>query len=409
MASPYPGFPRSNVPAWMHRVSVVRVIAGSVILQVYVAYTPRPMRAAPAPTYNAAMVAVTPLWHRLTHMNPFLVDGALAAVLAALLFTQAGLEFFPLVVLATVPLIWRRNQPLLVFCLVFVGVIGLAHDTPWPAISCIAVAAYSVGAYDPYRLVSLGALLATGVFIDYEFGGGLPTIPNAMGPFLVLLPLWLVGKAIRSWRRQVTVLKEHAVLDEASRQRRMQDALIEERARIARELHDVVAHSVSVMVVQAGAARQILNSSPERATEALLAVESTGRTAMTELRSMLGLLDDGDLALAPQPGLDQIQPLVQRVVDAGLPVDLKITGDPRPLAVGIDITAYRIVQEALTNSLKYSDLAPTEVVLEYRESELKVQVLDDGASALSRNSGDAGRGLIGMRERVALYGGSLEA
>jgi signal transduction histidine kinase len=189
---------------------------------------------------------------------------------------------------------------------------------------------------------------------------------------------------------------------------------------MARELHDVVAHSVSVMVVQAGAARQVVNASPEKAGEALLAVESVGREALTELRNLLGLLSDHSADpveapdLAPQPGMDELASLIQRVGEAGLPVELRVVGRPRPLPAGVDLAAYRIVQEALTNALKYSGLARTEVVLDYRDSELKVEVLDEGAGERPRSAVGAvgartGRGLAGMRERVALYGGRLEA
>ena len=187
-------------------------------------------------------------------------------------------------------------------------------------------------------------------------------------------------------------------------------ALAEERARIARELHDVVAHSVSVMVVQAGAARQVMSTSPQQSLEALRAVESTGRDALTELRGLLDVLgNDGGMNLAPQPGMEQVDRLVQRVREAGLPVKLQVEGTRRPLPVGVDLAAYRIVQEALTNALKYSGLAPTIVMLDYREEELKVEVLDEGSGAPPRDGAETGRGLAGMRDRVALFGGTLEA
>jgi signal transduction histidine kinase len=223
--------------------------------------------------------------------------------------------------------------------------------------------------------------------------------------------MWLVGNAIRSWKLRAEALQERATLLAQEGERAMHMAIAEERARIAREMHDVIAHSVSVMVVQAGAARQVLTSEPGKATEALLAVEATGREAMTELRRLLGVVSDGgsDASLTPQPGVDQLDALVQRVGDAGLPVQLRIEGQPRTLPPGVDVAAYRIVQEALTNALKYSGLAPTEVVLDYRESELKVEVLDEGNVQDLNGDVRQGRGLVGMRERVALFGGTLEA
>jgi signal transduction histidine kinase len=273
------------------------------------------------------------------------------------------------------------------------------------------VATYSVGVYSPHRLLSLAVIVATAEFIVREFGGGLPSIPDYAGPFVVLVPMWLVGNAIRSWKLRAEALQERATLLAQEGERAMHMAIAEERARIAREMHDVIAHSVSVMVVQAGAARQVLTSEPGKATEALLAVEATGREAMTELRRLLGVVSDGgsDASLTPQPGVDQLDALVQRVGDAGLPVQLRIEGQPRTLPPGVDVAAYRIVQEALTNALKYSGLAPTEVVLDYRESELKVEVLDEGNVQGLNGDVRQGRGLVGMRERVALFGGTLEA
>ncbi len=173
----------------------------------------------------------------------------------------------------------------------------------------------------------------------------------------------------------------------------------------------MVAHSVGVMVVQAGAARHILSKSPQQADEALRAVESSGREAMAELRHLLGLLnqDDDQVALAPQPGLDQLDSLVRRVGEAGLPVTLHVEGRTRPLPPGLDLAAYRVVQEALTNALKYAGLARTDVILDYREDELKIEVLDDGPGRSAAAGTGAGHGLVGMRERLALYGGTLEA
>lgn len=242
--------------------------------------------------------------------------------------------------------------------------------------------------------------------------GNLPQIPTAAAPFVVLFPLWLVGNALRAKQRRADTFEDKATRLERERETALRAAVAGEQARIARELHDVVAHSVSVMVVQAGAARKVLDTSPEASRQAILAVESTGREAMGELRKMLGLLNDAEaetLDLAPQPGLDQVEPLVRRVEEAGLPVELHIKGTQRPLPQSVDLAAYRIVQEALTNCLKYSGMAATEVNLEYREQELKLEILDQGKNLPASANGAVGRGLVGMRERVALYGGTLEA
>jgi signal transduction histidine kinase len=228
-----------------------------------------------------------------------------------------------------------------------------------------------------------------------------PPIPDRLQNLVLVAGIWLVGNAIRAMREG---------MDRAERERRLaaQVAAAEERALIARELHDVVAHGVSVMVVQAGAARQVMAKRPDRATEALRTVETTGREALSELRHLLGLLhDDGaEAALTPRAGLDQLDALVERTRAAGLPVRLSVEGKPRALPAGLDLTAYRIVQEALTNALKYSGMASTEVVVRYRDGELLLQVRDRGAES---PGGKPGRGLIGMKERARLYGGDLEA
>lgn len=316
----------------------------------------------------------------------------------------------PLVVLMTLPLALRRRQPLLAFGLIVLGAVT-AQAAPYCGIASVMIAVYSVGAHSPYRLLSLGILLATAAAILMTFGGNsLPPLPPGAGPFLIVLPLWVVGVAIRSRDLRAEASEDRAVRLEREQEAATRAALAQERGRIARELHDVVAHSVSVMLVQAGAARHILGTAPDQAREALLAVEAGGREAMAELRHLLGVLnDDGEgMSLAPQPGAEQIASLIRRVGEAGLPVDLRVIGQPRPLPPGIDLAAYRIVQEALTNALKHAGMARTQVILEYRPAELKVEVLDDGDGPCGE-AGGHGRGLVGMQERVALYGGTLEA
>jgi signal transduction histidine kinase len=205
-----------------------------------------------------------------------------------------------------------------------------------------------------------------------------------------------------------------------------------ERARIAMELHDIVSHNVGLMVVQASAAREVLDVAgpglpvPPEAAQALRAVEDAGRGTMTELRNLLGLLapsPSGDeQELSPQPGLAQLNQLIDRIAFAGLPVELRISGEPRPLPAGIDLTAYRIVQEALTNALKHSDRAKADVTIRYADRYLRVEVLNTGPSVLTgtapararpvdgtQSADGTGRGLLGLRERAALYGGDLDA
>ena len=231
-----------------------------------------------------------------------------------------------------------------------------------------------------------------------------------------------VAIAIRVWRRRAAESAERLRRAEAEHQAETRRAVELERARIASEMHDVVTHNVSVMVVQAGAARRVLDSSPDDAREALLAVEASGRTAMTELRNLLGLLapagaaepgadpagGGGEAALSPQPDLGQIDALVERVRAAGLPVELSVAGR-RDLPAGLALAAYRVVQEALTNVLKHAGQAKTTIQIEYRPAELFITVYDDGGHATMAAPGGDGRGLIGLRERIAVYGGQLDA
>jgi signal transduction histidine kinase len=233
---------------------------------------------------------------------------------------------------------------------------------------------------------------------------------------------------IRAQRRHRAAIEERGWLLERERETAARTAVDAERARIAAELHDIVSHNVSLMVVQAGAAREVLATMPDEAEAAMSAVESAGRTAMTELRHLLGLLAPAQTGeeepyggdLAPQPSLSRLSPLIDRIAFAGLPVEVRISGVPRPLPTGIDVTAYRIIQEALTNALKHGVGSKAEVTVRYAEHYLRVEVLNSGPSVLSGGAFEsskpvadqadgARRGLLGLRERVAVYGGDLDA
>ncbi len=246
-------------------------------------------------------------------------------------------------------------------------------------------------------------------------------VPGWLGLTLSVLLGWICVDAIRVRRRQAASLIERGRLLERERELAAAVAVEAERARIARELHDVVSHSVSVMVIQAGAARQAIRVLPEEAAKALVEVEASGRDAMTELRHMLGLLtlstDDGVDDLVPQPGINQLNTLVDRIAFAGLTVQVTVDGTPRPLPPGIDLAAYRIVQEALTNALRYAPDSPAEVLVRYADRYLRLEILNAGPSVLTGSrqrpvlpqSSGAGRGLLGLQQRVALYGGHLDA
>jgi signal transduction histidine kinase len=226
---------------------------------------------------------------------------------------------------------------------------------------------------------------------------------------VLFLVVWIVGLALGHQLRQKREAEERAQRAEREREERARSAVTEERQRIARELHDVVAHSISVMTVQAGGVRRLLHADQTREREALETIEETGRQALAEMRRMLGILRQptDEPALAPQPSIATLEALVDQVREAGLPVEYRIEGEPVPLPPGVELSAYRIVQEALTNALKYAGPARAEVSVSYGRDALELEITNDG-----RVDGDAqgsGHGLIGMRERVAVFGGTLEA
>ena len=229
---------------------------------------------------------------------------------------------------------------------------------------------------------------------------------------LVFIPVlfaigWLAGFALRERGAQAEAAEERAAQAERERDIASRLAVAEERARIARELHDVVAHAVSVMVLQVGAVRHGLPEAEDR--DALESVEHAGRTALTEMRRLLGAMrSDGESAeLAPQPGLDDLHPLLEELGRAGLPVQLHVEGERYPLPRALDLSAYRIVQEGLTNALKHAQAAEAEVTVRYRAEELELEVRDDGQG--SADSDGLGHGLVGIRERVKIYGGEMTA
>jgi signal transduction histidine kinase len=220
---------------------------------------------------------------------------------------------------------------------------------------------------------------------------------------------WGIGFALSRKYWEAEEAKERAVRAEQERVERARLAVADERTRIARELHDVVGHSVSVMTVQASAARRLLRPHQVKEREALLVVEQTGREALAEMRKMVGVLrrPEEAPALAPQPSLEHLDKLIAHTQERGLPVELRIEGEPEPLPAGVDLTAYRLVQEGLTNAIKHARAEHAQVVVHYGEGHVEVTVNDDGAGG--GDGGSGGHGLVGMRERVSVYGGELEA
>jgi signal transduction histidine kinase len=271
------------------------------------------------------------------------------------------------------------------------------------------IATYSAAAHGRSGRVAL--LLTLILAIAYSQVPVHARLPAWSAPLLIFGCAWLAGDALRRRQERLTAAEERARRAEAEQEAVRREVLREERARIARELHDVVTHRVSVMVLQAGAARQVLDLRPARAAEALTAVEAGGREALNELRGLLGLLtQDDDHAAAPldpQPGLADLASLLEHVRAAGLPLETSVEGNPRELPRGVDLAAYRIVQEALTNALKHSARTGTRLLLRYQPAAVDIEVTSRGPGP--GHPVRPGRGLVGMRERAAVFGGTVEA
>ncbi|MEV5969303.1 histidine kinase [Streptomyces sp. NPDC051921] len=333
-----------------------------------------------------------------------------------------GLAFMvTLAVVASGALALRRRYPLAVLCVVTAATLATPQSVLRLTFYAFIIAVYSAAVYSPYRVATLAALPLPVVLVGTSGNSVTPIVPNEYIALLILVPMAVAAVGLRTWKLRTDEGRGRLSALEREQAAALRRAVEHERARIARELHDVVTHNVSVMIIQAGAARKIMKTSPEEADEALLAVEAGGRAAMTELRHVMGLLtmpdegegtdggaDQGDSAaeLAPQPGLDQLETLVGRVRDSGLPVDLTVTGPPRPLPPGLELAAYRVVQEALTNTVKHASGATAAVTVEYGPERLRVEVTDTGGRPGDASVG-SGRGLIGLRERLAVHDGTL--
>jgi signal transduction histidine kinase len=268
-----------------------------------------------------------------------------------------------------------------------------------------AMGAYTTGAAAVAAPLILGigmVIIVTSfdqqVFTDFVF------------PTAFVLVAWLAGRGLRTRARLTEELHEAAARAQEAHEHQIARAAAEERRRIAREMHDVVAHSVSVMVVQAGGARRILERDPRRAVEAAAHIEDVGRAALTEMRRLLGMMHHGeeDTGRAPQPTLRELDGLIARSRAAGLDVTLVVEGDPQPLPPGKDLAAYRVVQEALTNAIKHAGAAQTSVTVRWEPSSLELAIVDRGGMAMNGDNG-SGHGLVGMEERMRLYNGSVRA
>ena len=341
------------------------------------------------------------------------VDWALAAVLtigaqlAIWLGSDAADHRLGAALLApaiTAPIAVRRRYPALVGTAVPL-VAAVDHDLWDPQFVGYPVATfcalYALTAWTPPRRFAFGFALVVTVYLAASIGDPFPNngVTFALVTAVVML---LVRRVLGDRERRARVAERER--DVAAR-----EAVVEERARIARELHDAIAHNVSMMVVQAGAERRVLDGTGSSTREVLETIERIGRGALTEMRRLVGMLrsDTAD-ELAPQPGLSDLPTLITQVREAGLPVELRVEGEPRELPVGIELSAYRIVQEALTNALKHAGEAHASVQVRYGADSLELEIADDGLGGQAPVV-SGGHGLAGMRERVALYGGRLDA
>jgi signal transduction histidine kinase len=367
-----------------------------------------------------------------TAESPRLADAVLAGGLAV--FAQLDLRFnldnsthygsdfatATVVAIATLALAWYGRRPFATLCVVVAAtavpeLFTRLTVTLWGHFVPLLICVYGLGRWcTSRRATAAGAALALAAVLVLMLR--VPSIGTAANVPFTLVPItaaFLAGRVLRQRQTRHRELAAHASQLVAAREQQIVAAVADERARIARELHDIVAHCVSVMVVQAGASEDLLDRSPERAREPLRAVQETGRQAVAELGRMLGLLRHGGPSgpdstdLAPQPGTAQLPELARRMSGLGLPVQLTVSGDPRPLPPGVELTAYRVVQEALTNTLKHGGPGvKAHVELRYLPRTLDVEISDDGRAG---SSGGTGHGLIGMTERASIYGGTIEA
>ena len=322
----------------------------------------------------------------------------------------------PLSLFFVLPLLFRRRHPLVAPCVSLVA-FALAATIDPSGLESIDIGALAGIAV----MIALGAMrdrdgafvglalgMTTGIYVQSRFSD--TTTSDIVGAAVFYAGAWFAGRALATRAERIRVLRARVVEVEHARAVAAERAAAEERARIASELHDVVAHSVSVMVVQSSGVRRLLREDQHRERDALLSVEQIGRQALTEMRRMLGVMrpgDDAPAVLTPQPGLQHLDHLIAQVVEAGLPVTLRVEGERTPLPPGVDLSAYRIVQEGLTNALKHAPGSHAEVVIRFHDNKVNLEIADDGTEAGVEDG--LGHGLVGMRERVALYGGTLEA
>jgi signal transduction histidine kinase len=321
---------------------------------------------------------------------------------------------WPITVLTVLPLAARRRCPLVTFWVVMCAAQAVRANATWITVLAYVIAAYSAIAYSRYRAQAMASVVFAALLAGFAFRHADPSLPGWSGPFFILMVAGVLATFIRSWQRRLRASQRRFTELQQAQEEATRRAIEVERARITAELHDVVTHNVSVMVIQTGAARKVMDAEPELSKEAMLAVEASGRAALSELRHVMGLLsasddDERPDGLEPQPGLDQLGALVERVRAAGITVSVALSPPPGPLPPGVDLTAYRVVQEALTNTIKHAEGAAASVTIGYHDDWLEIEVTDTGGTPGAGSRTGEGRGLIGLRERLAVYDGTLEA
>lgn len=363
-------------------------------------------------------------------VNPLITDGAMAMAVLLVSLPSGGddprinIDFrepdtlgYLLVAAQCLPVAIRRIRPDFALPISGIGIgiysaLGYQVTVSWLG---VLICLYSIAAHAP-RPIALYGLAWTMVGMAFSLLGSPAslTLEELFGNYVIFVTAWVLGDRVRTGRAYTAELEARTALLERQQEDNARRAVMLERNRIARELHDIIAHSVSVMVVQAGAARRVAATDPVRTRTSLEAIESIGREALAEMRRLLGIMrspEEDEVALTPVPGIAGLEALVDNARSAGLQVEIEVQGEVRPLPPGVDLSAYRIVQEALTNALKHGGPSSACVRMVFGPSTLEIEVTDDGRGALPALSPAAtvGHGLLGMRERAAAFGGALKA
>jgi signal transduction histidine kinase len=364
------------------------------------------------------------------HLSPLLIDGTVALVLFVSMAAQFTRHLrtgqhpttaltWALAVLLVVPILTHRRFPLasMAVCLTALLAYAAGRYAAFPGLP-VFVLTFDIALHSKAR-VAFAALVASAAAMTVSLAlqpNGVAALAEWVASGAGLLVAWLVGRNLRYRRARWAELQDRAERLERERQEEARRAVTEERLRIARELHDVIAHSMSVIAVQSAVGHHVMDTQPDQARQALAAIEATSRSALTEMRRLLGVLrQEGQTrgSLAPAPGLADLDSLVSQVQDAGLRVWIKVDGQRGPVPPSVDLSAYRIIQEALTNVIKHADCQSATVTICYRADSVTVEIADKGLAApgagVAPAGNGSGHGIIGMRERVAVFSGQFTA